>query len=117
MTRAFLGGEERPTPERNVEVLNETADLYRYFGSTEEAGSFYACVARTVQHDLADETDYLHRHDEAISRVARGKQMMVGNGCRRATGMGLRQSLIHSPRGPDQHTSSATGPATSWPAP
>ena len=27
----------RPTPERNVEVLNQTADLYRYFDCTEEA--------------------------------------------------------------------------------
>jgi hypothetical protein len=25
--------EWRPTPERNVEVLNDTADLYRYFDS------------------------------------------------------------------------------------
>src|SRR5436309_3068528 len=41
--------EWRPTPERNVEVLNETADLYRYFDCTEEAEFLSACVNRTVQ--------------------------------------------------------------------
>ena len=59
----------RPTPERNVEVLNETADLYRYFDCTEEAEFLYACVARTVEHDLPREIDYLRRHDEATRRI------------------------------------------------
>jgi hypothetical protein len=59
----------RPTPERNVEVLNQTADLYRYFDCTEEAEFLYACVARTVEHDLPREIDYLRRHDEAIRRI------------------------------------------------
>ena len=31
--------EWRPTPERNVEVLNQTADLYRYFDCTERRSS------------------------------------------------------------------------------
>jgi len=42
----------RPIAERNVEVLNDTADLYRYFDSTEVAEFLYACVRRTVEHDL-----------------------------------------------------------------
>ena len=41
----------RPTPDRNVEVLNDTADLYRYFDSTGAAEFLYACVLRTVQQD------------------------------------------------------------------
>jgi hypothetical protein len=57
--------EWRPTPDRNVEVLNDTADLYRYFDCTAEAEFLYACVARTVEHDLPEEIDYLRRHDEA----------------------------------------------------
>lgn len=61
--------EWRPTPERNVEVLNDTADLYRYFDCTEAAEFLYACVARTVEHDLPHEIDYLRRHDEAIRRI------------------------------------------------
>jgi hypothetical protein len=52
-----------------VEVLNETADLYRYFDCTDAAEFLYACVARTVEHDLPREIDYLRRHDEATRRI------------------------------------------------
>ncbi len=61
--------EWRPTPEQNVEVLNDTADLYRYFDCTEAAEFLYACVQRTVEHDLPKEIDYLRRHDEAMARI------------------------------------------------
>ena len=61
--------EWRPTPERNVEVLNDTADLYRYFDCTQAAEFLYACVQRTVEHDLPKEIDYLRRHDEAMARI------------------------------------------------
>ena len=59
----------RPTPERNVEVLNDTADFYRYFDCTEAAEFLYACVRRTVEDELPREIDYLRRHDEAIQRI------------------------------------------------
>ena len=59
----------RPTPQRNVEVLNNTADLYRYFDCTETAEFLYACVQRTVQFDLPREIDFLRRHDEALRRI------------------------------------------------
>jgi hypothetical protein len=61
--------EWRPTPERNVEVINQTADLYRYFDCTDEAEFLYGCVRRTVEHDLPREIDYLRRHGEAMSRI------------------------------------------------
>ena len=61
--------EWRPTPERNVEVLNDTADLYRYFDATEAAEFLYACVWRTVEKDLPREIEYLRRHDEALRRI------------------------------------------------
>jgi hypothetical protein len=61
--------EWRTTPERNVEVLNPTADLYRYYDCTEEAEFLYACVRRTVEQDLPREIDYLRRHDEALRRI------------------------------------------------
>jgi hypothetical protein len=61
--------EWRPTPERNVEVLNDTADLYRYFDGTEAAEFLYDCVQRTVDHDLPQEIDYLQRHDDALRRI------------------------------------------------
>jgi hypothetical protein len=61
--------EWRPTLSRNVEVLNDTADLYRYFDCTEEAEFLYSCVRRTVEQDLPREIEYLRRHDEAIHRI------------------------------------------------
>jgi hypothetical protein len=67
--------EWRPTPERNVEVLNQTADLYRYFDCTDAAEFLYACVARTVEHDLPREIDYLRRHDEATRRIMDAVEM------------------------------------------
>lgn len=67
--------EWRPTPGHNVEVLNETADLYRYFDCTSAAEFLYACVARTIEHDLPREIDYLRRHDEAIRRIMNAVEM------------------------------------------
>lgn len=61
--------EWRPTAEHNVEVLNDTADLYRYFDCTEAAEFLYACVRRTVEHDLPREIDYIRRHDQAMTRI------------------------------------------------
>ena len=61
--------EWRPTLERNVEVVNDTADLYRYFDCTAEAEFLYSCVRRTVDEDLPREIDNLRRNDEAIRRI------------------------------------------------
>ena len=36
----------RPTPAYNVDVQNDTADLYRYFDCTEAAEFLYGCVAQ-----------------------------------------------------------------------
>jgi hypothetical protein len=60
--------EWRPTPDRNIEVLNDTADFYRYFDYT-AAEFLYGCVQRTVEYDLPHEIDYLRRHDQALRRI------------------------------------------------
>lgn len=65
----------RPTPDGNVMVLNETADLYRYFDCTESAEFLYDCVQHTVNHDLPREIEYLKRHDEAIQRIMNTVEM------------------------------------------
>jgi len=67
--------EWRPTPGRNVEVLNDTADLYRYFDCTQAAEFLYACVTRTVEQDLPKEIGYLRRHDQAIGRIMNTVEM------------------------------------------
>jgi hypothetical protein len=67
--------EWRTTPERNVEVTDDTADLYRYYDCTEEAEFLYSCVRRTVDEDLPREIEYLRRHDEAIRRIMDAVEM------------------------------------------
>lgn len=74
--------EWRSTAQQNVEVLNDTADLYRYFDATEAAEFLYACVLRTVEEDLPREIDYLRRHDEALRRIMNTVEMpdrLAGN--------------------------------------
>ena len=53
----------RPTDKGNVEVLNETIDLYRYFDATRQAEFFFSCVEETVTKTLPEEVDYLVRYD------------------------------------------------------
>ena len=60
----------KPTANQNVEVINDTADLYRYFDCTAEAEFLYECVARTIDHDLPNEIDILRRRDEARTRIS-----------------------------------------------
>lgn len=62
----------RSTAQHNVEVLNDTGDLYRYFDATAHAEFLYRCVAETVQTDLPAEVAYLEAFDrfaEAINRM------------------------------------------------
>lgn len=65
--------EWRPTASGNVEVLNDTADYYRYFDATPHAEFLYRCVLETVRQDLPDEVAYLEAHD----RFAREVQAIV----------------------------------------
>jgi hypothetical protein len=67
--------EWRSTPDLNVEVMNETTDLYRYFDCTDAAEFLYSCVRRTVEQDLPREIEYLRRHDEAIHRIMDAVEM------------------------------------------
>ena len=59
----------KPTKDGNVEVLNDTADFYRYFDATPQAEFLYSCVRKTVEEDLPEETDYLQRYDAFKARV------------------------------------------------
>jgi hypothetical protein len=61
--------EWEPTARRNVQVLNETVDLYRYYDCTKEAEFLYSCVERTVTEDLPNEIKYLRSHDLAMRDV------------------------------------------------
>ena len=59
----------RATRRGNVEVLNETADYYRFFDATRHAEFLYRCVEQTVARDLPAEVNYLESYDEFKARV------------------------------------------------
>jgi len=61
--------EWRPTDGGNLEVLNDTADFYRYFDATPQAEFLFACVRKTIEEDIPEEADYLSRYDTFKERV------------------------------------------------
>ena len=61
--------EWQPTADNNVEVTNQTLDLYRYFDATRQAEFLYDCVAYTVEHTLPDEVNYLQKRDAFVTFV------------------------------------------------
>ena len=52
--------------DNSVHVLNETADLYRFFDATAQAEFLYDCVAETIRNDLKDELDFVTLYDRAL---------------------------------------------------
>ena len=59
----------QPTAQGNVEILSDTAVLYRYFDSTMHAEFVADCVRETVEQDLPKEIDYIERYDQFKSSV------------------------------------------------
>jgi hypothetical protein len=55
--------EWKPTSAGNVQVLNDTADFYRFFDATPQAEFLYACVRQTIEFDLPNETRFLQNFD------------------------------------------------------
>ena len=62
--------EWEPTEDGNLQVLNDTAYLYRYFDATRQAEYLVDRLERTVRFSLPAELDYLHRFDDAKRRLA-----------------------------------------------
>jgi Fic family protein len=59
----------RMTPASEVEVLNDTAHLYRYFDATRLAEFLYDKLAETIETDLRQEVDFVERFDRAYTAV------------------------------------------------
>lgn len=55
--------EWKPADNNNVEVLNETIDLYRYFDATKQAEFLYSCVQQTIEKTIPEEVEYLEKYD------------------------------------------------------
>jgi len=60
----------RWTAEHEIEVDNDTANLYRYFDATPLAEYLYARVAETIRKDLREELDFVTVYDAAMSAAA-----------------------------------------------
>lgn len=67
--------EWQPTQDHNVDVTNDTADLYRYFDATEATEFLYECVRSTIENDLPREIAYLSAHDEAEKNIMEEVEM------------------------------------------
>jgi hypothetical protein len=53
----------KPTKDGNVEVLNDTAHLYRFFDMTKHAEFLAECVQETIEVDLPKEIAFLRAFD------------------------------------------------------
>lgn len=58
------------TSDGNVEVLNDTIDLYRYFDATAQAEFLYDCVWETIDKILPEEIIYLEKYDKLKSAIS-----------------------------------------------
>ncbi|MBX9805608.1 MAG: Fic family protein [Alphaproteobacteria bacterium] len=60
----------QPTGEGNVQVNNETIDLYKYFDATRQAEFLYECVQQTIEKTLPDEIHYLEQYDHLKAAIS-----------------------------------------------
>ena len=59
----------RPTEKGNVNVQNDTIDLYRYFDATPQAEFLYDCAAQTIEKNLPEEIQFLERYDRMKAAI------------------------------------------------
>jgi hypothetical protein len=52
-----------PTHQRDIEVTNETKDLYSYFDATIQAEFLYDCVQEIIEAIIPAEISYIEQHD------------------------------------------------------
>ncbi len=62
--------EWKSTEKMNVDVLNQTSDLYSYFDCTEACEFIYSCVEETIDIDFPEELKYLMGYDRAIEKIS-----------------------------------------------
>ncbi len=55
--------EWKSTKDNNVEILNDTIDLYRYFDATKRVKFLYICVQQIIEQTIPEEVEYLEKYD------------------------------------------------------
>lgn len=61
--------EWKPTADHNVEILNDTIDLYRYYDLTKQVEFLYECIEETIEKIIPEELDYLEKHDRMTKYI------------------------------------------------
>lgn len=61
--------EWKSTPDHNIKITNETADLYRYFDATLQAEFLYECVEETIEKIIPKELDFLEKYDQMTNFI------------------------------------------------
>lgn len=61
--------EWEPTTDHNIQVQNDTIDLYRYFDLTIQAEFLYQCIEETIEIIIPEELDYLERYDQSVKAI------------------------------------------------
>ncbi|HYQ57784.1 MAG TPA: Fic family protein [Draconibacterium sp.] len=61
--------EWKPTPSHNIEILNDTIDLYRYYDLTVQAEFLYECVEDTINRIIPEEIDFLEKYDRLTNTI------------------------------------------------
>ena len=56
--------EWKTTQDHNVEILNDTADYYRYFDATKQAEFLFDCIDYTIEEIIPEEVSYLENYDQ-----------------------------------------------------
>jgi Fic family protein len=56
--------EWKTTKDHNVEVLNDTADYYKYFDATLQAEYLFDCIDYTINEIIPGEVSYLKNYDQ-----------------------------------------------------
>lgn len=59
----------RPREKGNIEVRNETRDLYRFFDATKQAEFLFSCIKETIEKIIPDEINFLQKHNEMKSFI------------------------------------------------
>ncbi len=52
------------TQDHNVEVLNDTADYYKYFDATFQSEFLFDCIDYTINRIIPEEVSYLQKYDQ-----------------------------------------------------
>ena len=61
--------ERKPAPSHNIQILNETIDLYLYYDLTIQTEFLYEWVEDTIERIIPEEIDYLEKYDRLTNAI------------------------------------------------